>query len=492
MGDEGLRLEDAVMEAANDALVIIDELGIIESCNRSALRLSGYEPAELIGRNVKMLMPEPMQSMPDGFLRHYRETGEKRILGMRGREVEVKRKDGTIVSVELVLSEVRLNHRRLFLGALRDISERKRTEREIVELNERLERRVWDSEQSRERTAAILAAVADGIIVTDDETRVVTLNPAAESVLGTRRDDVINKPLLVAIADEALRRQIVSAYNAADRSDAFDFPLIDQHGTKRVFQARSSAISDGSGRPQGHVTSIRDVTREREIDRLKTDFISTTAHELRTPLTSIQGFSEILLTNRDLSAAEATKFLGYINTQALHLAYIINDLLDLARIEAGDGVKMVPENFDMGDLAGEVVIMLRPMAGSHRFERRFDPTPASLRADRTKFAQIFRNIVSNAVKYSPNGGTIRVSGTVVPDGYTIAISDDGLGMSPDQVERVFQRFWRADASNTAVEGTGLGMTIVQALVTAHNGSVTVESALGRGTTISIFLPTESR
>ena len=253
-GGERKRLEDAVMEAANDALVIIDDRGTIESCNQSALRLFGYEPSELTGRNVKILMPEPMSSMHDGFLRHYIETGEKRILGVRGREVEVKRKDGAIVPVELVVSEVRVGAGRKFLGALRDISERKRAEREIVELNERLERRVRESEQSLERTAAILAAVADGIIVTDDEARVIALNPAAESLLGTRREDVIGKPLPTAIADEALRRQIVSAHNTPDRSDAFDFALVDQHGTKRVFQARSSVIGRRSGGARGFVT----------------------------------------------------------------------------------------------------------------------------------------------------------------------------------------------------------------------------------------------
>ena len=232
------------------------------------------------------------------------------------------------------------------------------------------------------------------------------------------------------------------------------------------------------------------MTREREIDRLKTDFISTAAHELRTPLTSIQGFSEILLTRRDLPAAEAKKFLGYINTQALHLSYIIADLLDLSRIEAGDGIKMTPEHFDVRELASEVVGMLRPIATSHRFEQQFHGTPSGFRADRRKLAQIFKNIVSNAIKYSPAGGTIRIIGTAETGGYTIAFSDEGLGMSPEQVERVFQRFWRADASNTAIEGTGLGMPIVQALVNAHRGSVKVESALVRGTTISIFLPTE--
>jgi PAS domain S-box-containing protein len=478
------------MEAANDALIIIDERGIIESCNYSALILFGYERSDLTGQNVKMLMPEPLSSMHDGFISHYLQTGEKRILGVRAREVDARKKDGTVVPVELVVSEVRVGARRMFLGALRDISERKRAEREIVELNERLERRISDSEQARERTAAILAAVADGIIVTDDETRVVTLNPAAETLLNAPSGEVIGKSLQMAIADEALRRHIVSTHSTPDGTEAFDLTLADPLGARRVFQAKSSAINGRSGRPQGFVTSIRDVTREREIDRLKTDFISTAAHELRTPLTSIQGFSEILLTRSDLSAAEAKKFLGYINTQAQHLANIIADLLDLAKIEAGDGLKMVLEHFEIGELAGDIIAMLQPMAISHCFEQRFVATPRGFRADKTKLSQILKNVIGNAIKYSPGGGLIRAVGMATADGYTIAISDQGRGMSPDQVQRIFQRFWRADASNTAIEGTGLGMTIVEALVNAHHGRVDVESFVGNGTTISIFLPTE--
>ena len=154
-------------------------------------------------------------------------------------------------------------------------------------------------------------------------------------------------------------------------------------------------------RPQGFVTSIRDVTREREIDRLKTDFISTAAHELLTPLTSIQGFSEILLMRGDLARAEAEKFLGYINTQAQHLANIIGDLLDLAKIEAGHGLNMVREHFDVHELASEIIAKLRPMAVDHSFEQSFDMTPSAFRADKTKLSQIFKNIIGNAIKYSP-------------------------------------------------------------------------------------------
>jgi len=476
------------MEAANDALVVIDERGIIESCNRSALHLFGYERSELVGRNVKILLPEPIASQHDGFIRHYLETGEKRILGVRGREVEGQRKDGTLIPLDLVVSEVWVGPRRTFLGALRDISERKRAERQIVELNERLERRVIESEQARERMAAILAAVADGIIVTDNDMRVVILNPAAEALLGVPSIAVSGQPLSAAIADDVLSRYIVSAHNSADYPSAVDFAIIDEDGANHVFQAKSSAIGGRADHAQGFVTSIRDVTREREIDRLKTDFISTAAHELRTPLTSIQGFTEVLMTRHDLGAGEAKKFLGYINLQARHLANIIADLLDLSKIEAGDGLAMTLEHFDIGDLAGEVSAMLRPMAANHRFDQNFAATPAAFRADRMKLSQILKNVLGNAIKYSPAGGLIRLWGVAAPEGYEIAISDEGLGMTPEQVQRIFQRFWRADASNTAIEGTGLGMTIVEALVNAHRGRVGVESTVGEGTTITIFLP----
>ncbi|MFC1537724.1 sensor histidine kinase, partial [Gemmatimonadota bacterium] len=218
------------------------------------------------------------------------------------------------------------------------------------------------------------------------------------------------------------------------------------------------------------------------------EFLSTAAHELRTPLTSIQGFSEILTTRKDTSPEEQEKFLGYINTQAVGLANIINDLLDISRIESGVGFSLNQVSCDIGELIRGIVPYFQEQSSKHQFEVIFPEEPVELSVDKDKMGQVLKNILSNAVKYSPDGGLIKITGETADDHFQVAVEDQGKGMTPEQVEKVFEKFYRVDASNTAVEGTGLGTTIIKYLVEAHGGEIFVESEYGKGTTVRFTIP----
>jgi signal transduction histidine kinase len=254
-------------------------------------------------------------------------------------------------------------------------------------------------------------------------------------------------------------------------------------------RARTSVIADKEGKQTGIVTIIHDVTHEREVDRMKTEFISTAAHELRTPLTSIQGFSEIMLTRSDITEEEKKRFLSYINKQSVSLTLIVSDLLDIARIESGRGFALNKASYDISDTIRQVIPYFQEHAPQHHFEISIPNQPLVLQADRQKMEQVFKNLISNAVKYSPRGGVIRITGGITDDHFEAAVADNGIGMSTDQVEKIFDKFYRADASDTAIEGTGLGMTIVKHIVEAHGGNIWVESELGKGTTVRFTIPT---
>jgi signal transduction histidine kinase len=233
---------------------------------------------------------------------------------------------------------------------------------------------------------------------------------------------------------------------------------------------------------------MHDVTHKREIDRMKTEFLSTAAHELRTPLTSIQGFSEILLTKDDLEPGEHGKFLTYINDQAIGLAAIVNDLLDISRIESGKGLELNKTPCGVGDCVRRIVPYFEIQSPKHEFEIALSEEDTELIVDKDKITQVLENIIGNAVKYSPDGGLVRVTGQLSEGYYRISIEDQGMGMTPEQVDEIFEKFYRADASNTAIQGTGLGMTIVKYIVEAHGGEVWVESEVGKGTTVSFTIP----
>ena len=369
----------------------------------------------------------------------------------------------------------------------------KTLEEKVAERTMEVHKALEDTAQARDRIDGIIKSVADGLIVTDMYNQVILMNRAAEDLLGVRLSEVIDRPIDFAIEDETLRDRVRSTLEKKTTGYEFDFELSgDDLKHPRIMRARTSVIYDKQGEQTGIVTIMHDVTQEREVDRMKTEFISTAAHELRTPLTSIQGFSEILLTRDDLNLEEEKRFLSYINKQSVSLANIIGDLLDVSRIESGRGFAVNKVFCSASDVIRDVIPYFQEHYKKHRFEMILSEEPVKLYIDKEKVEQVFKNLFSNAVKYSPEGGVIRVAGEIADDYYQVSVEDQGIGMTPEQVDKIFDKFYRVDASSMAIEGTGLGMTIVKHIVEAHGGKVWVESELGRGTTVRFTIPFESK
>jgi len=354
---------------------------------------------------------------------------------------------------------------------------------------EKLNHVLHDTEEARDRIDGILKSVGDGLLVTDRYNRVVLMNKAAEDLLGIRFIEAIDQPIDFAIEDKTLRDRFKNTIEGQKTDYEFDFELPSDDPTHpRIMRARTSGIKDKGGKHTGIVTIIHDVTHEREVDRMKTEFISTAAHELRTPLTSIRGFSEILLNRDDLPKKKKSKFLTYINSQSVHLTNIINDLLDISRIESGMGFNLNKGPCEISDIIKEVVSQFQEQTEKHHFDLLLPEECIQLKADRKKLGQVMQNLISNAVKYSPKGGLIRVIVELMESNIRISVEDQGKGMNHEQIEKVFDKFYRADTSDTSIPGTGLGMSIVKYLVEAHQGKVWVESELGQGTSVRFTIP----
>jgi len=248
-----------------------------------------------------------------------------------------------------------------------------------------------------------------------------------------------------------------------------------------------------SFREIGHRRRVEEVLRQG--DRMKNEFISTAAHELRTPLCSVVGYAELLLepeTVGGLSEEQRHEFLQEIYDKAGALAKIVDDLLDISRIEAGFAVPLQKKTCDLGELVRREVGHLQLQAPGHRFELALPAAgAAAVLADRHKLVQVLENLIGNAIKFSPAGGTIRVSLEAAAGGFQVSVADEGIGMTPEQVARVFDKFYRADASDTATGGLGLGMSIVKQIVELHGGRIWVESEVGKGTTVRFTVPQAS-
>lgn len=234
------------------------------------------------------------------------------------------------------------------------------------------------------------------------------------------------------------------------------------------------------------ILHLRDITHETEVGRLKSEFLSTAAHELRTPMASIYGFAEVLLT-QGVNAADRKEFLGIIFRQSELMVAILNELLDLARIEARQGKDFVIETMAVQGLVADVVGGFKLPAGKTAPTIATPDAPLFIAADRKKAMQAVLNVLSNAYKYARAQAQVHITLAQVAGQVAIRIADQGIGMTPEQVRRIGERFYRADASGK-VPGTGLGMSIVGEIMTLHHGSMRVESEYGLGTTVTLLFP----
>jgi len=486
-----------LVENANDIIYKIDLNGHFIFCNPIAVENTGYSQQDLREMHYFELM------RPD-----YHEAAQKFYISQYMRKIPntyyefpMVTKDGKEIwlgqQVQLISEGDRIVG---FHAIARDITQYKRGEEKIKEYSENLEQMVEertrelnhtlrDMENARDSIDGILKSIADGLIVTDSYNRVILMNPAAEDLLDVRLSEIINRPIDFAIQDKTLRDRIKKTLKKKKTGYQFDFELPAENSQNlRIMRARTSGIEDKSGNQTGIITIIHDVTHEREVDQMKTEFISTAAHELRTPLTSIRGFSEVLLSRNDLEKKDKRKFLTYINDQSVNLSNIINDLLDISRIESGLGFSLNKVPCDMAELIKGIVPQFQDQTSKHHFEIAFPEDSIQLKVDKEKVEQVIQNLLSNAVKYSPEGGMIQVSGQLLNGDYQVSVEDQGKGMTSEQAEKIFDKFYRADVSDTAIPGTGLGMSIVKYLVEAHNGKVLVESELGKGSTMHFTIP----
>jgi signal transduction histidine kinase len=260
------------------------------------------------------------------------------------------------------------------------------------------------------------------------------------------------------------------------------------HPGKRILQlslrsSESSAVSQ--------LLHFREVTRETEIDQMKSEFLSTAAHELRTPMASISGFTEVLMTQQ-LTAEETSEFLNIIHSRAQLMSNILNELLDLARIEARRGKDFQYKRLDLAELVKQSVTSFIVPALSQAPQLQRPEQALWIMADAQKLQQAILNVLSNAYKYSTPGKPVKLQLALEQQvqglqRVCLHVTDEGIGLTPEQVERVCERFYRADASGK-VPGTGLGMSIVKEIISLHGGNVTIQSKFGRGTCVSFSLP----
>jgi len=244
----------------------------------------------------------------------------------------------------------------------------------------------------------------------------------------------------------------------------------------------------------GTVSVFRDITAEVEADRAKTEFVSMVSHELRTPMTSIKGYTDLLLMGATgVLSDDQQKFLSVVKDNVDRLSILVNDLLDISRIESGR-MMLLPKTMHVGKVIDQIIAAMRIRTMDKGLTLRSDVPPAlpEVTADPNRVAQILTNLVGNACQYTPTGGEIVVSARVHDGEMHISVRDTGIGIAPENLAKIFDRFFRADDPLVQeTPGTGLGLSIVESLVEMHEGRIWVESEMGGGSTFTFTLPIAS-
>jgi PAS domain S-box-containing protein len=332
----------------------------------------------------------------------------------------------------------------------------------------------------RERSVAILANIADGIVAVDREGTVVLWNAAAEKITGVPAADALGRSPF-----EVLQRNLESEPGtpAAERL----VPIM--RGREEVWLSVSEAVMrDPVGAVSGRIFAFRDISADRLVEQMKSDFVSTVSHELRTPLTSIYGFAETLLRQDVLFGdEERTTFLGYIASESQRLTQIVDALLNVARLDTGD-LQVRIATTDLREVVGEAV--MQAGANGHSFVVDLPEGPVAAKADPEKLLQVFAILLDNAVRYSPAGGKVRVGAERKDDSVELVVADEGFGIPLSDQDQIFRKFYRGTDAEARVGsgGTGLGLFIARGLVTAMGGKISVSSREGEGSTFAIELP----
>jgi len=338
-----------------------------------------------------------------------------------------------------------------------------------------------DVAEEKERSEAILANIADGIVAVDREGTIVLWNSMAEQITGVPTVEALGRRLA-----DTLQRDLSSGEEEA----AGEREVTIARGGKEVWLALTEAsMRDASGNVGGRIFAFRDVSSERAVEEMKSDFVATVSHELRTPLTSIYGFAETLL-RADIAFDEPERatFLSTIASESERLIRIVDDLLNVARLEAGMLGLAVRET-DLGAVVREEVERVRAGAGGrHSFAVDLEDG-LTVDADPDRIVQVLHHLIDNAVKFSPAGGTITIQGRRRPDTVELRIQDEGVGLSPVERQRIFTKFFRgATGEEVAAHGTGLGLFLARGLVVAMGGRMWLESNEGHGSIFAFELP----
>jgi two-component system phosphate regulon sensor histidine kinase PhoR len=333
------------------------------------------------------------------------------------------------------------------------------------------------------KLAAVMAGMMDGVIATDRAGKVTLANRAAIELLGWPPDPPEPKAASWRVGPRL--RNVLEDAATLGKVTAEELPPAE--ASERLIEVHCAPIQGEGGRPTGAVAVLRDVTELRRLERARRELTANVSHELRTPLTSIKGFAETLLGGAMKDEKTSRHFLQIIDQETNRLVKLVDDLLDLARLE-GKGLSLDLAQVRVGEIVKDAVTKMTPLAGARNVQVR-PARDVTVLADRDRLAQVLTNLLDNAIKFTPNDGRIAVGWRAMNGEVEVSVADTGPGIAASDLPHIFDRFYKADRARPAIPGgSGLGLAITKHIIEAHGGRIRVASAPGVGTTFTFTLP----
>ncbi|MFA5385815.1 MAG: ATP-binding protein [Eubacteriales bacterium] len=363
--------------------------------------------------------------------------------------------------------------------------------RSINDMARQLKNTIDEITEARNQARAILDSIADGVIAVNKSGEVLFVNPVVEKVFGISQKASQGKNILGVIRNYDVERLLEKALRT-EKPVSQEIKLI--YPEPKVFYVNATPLQGHSRQKGGAVVLFNDITQRKKLEDMRTEFVANVSHELRTPLTSIRGFLETLLEGKVEDQATIRRFLEIINRETARLTRLIDDLLNLSKIEERQVVHRW-QSVQLLDTVNKAIVMFQAQAKEQNLEL-VTELPAELpvvRGDPDMLAQVLINLVDNAVKFTPSGGRITIRAGANEGNVRIDVEDTGIGIPPENLPRIFERFYRVEKSRSReLGGIGVGLAIVKHIIRAHGGKTGVESVVGKGSKFTFTLPIDEK
>ncbi len=493
---------EVLFETAAEGLIVADMSGSICVANPRITEMFGYAEDELLGKKVEILIPQEYHKKHVGHRDGYSHQPTKRSMGI-GMDLKAKRKDGSIFPVEVSLNHFDMEGNMMVMALISDVTERKRADEKILQLNSELEKRVEERTQALEESQLLYRTIArnfpNGIIsVFDKDLNYVFAEGLEMYKIGITSDELKGTNYLTRLP-ESIKDDIQSQLKKVFKGENISFEIEDKG---RTYMLNAVGLQNAEGDinqilvVEQNITKLKTaeenmrnaLEKERYLNDLKSRFVSMASHEFRTPLTSVLSSTSLLskYIGKTDSAEKQEKHINRIKSSVHHLTAILNDFLSLDKLEEGK-VELHPTDFDFKEFAGEVSEEIQEMAKKGQRLNYEHEGETEVYLDKQMLKHILNNLLSNAVKYSPEGKEIIFNTIIDKNSLTIKVKDNGIGIPKEEQAQMFERFFRAkNAFN--IQGTGLGLNIVKKYIDMSGGSITFESDTGTGTTFIVKLP----